>query len=116
MTRDEFIARWRVHVAGVITLGGAELRRALSGGAVTADTFGKAMLDLTPTTDSLLGRIYDSLHATPPKERANESPQPGAQGSKGPGKGPAPAGPTSPTTAAAKPATATGNSSAGQRS
>ena len=78
MNRDQFIARWRAHVAGTIALGGQTVRKSLSGATLTDEIVGKALLDLGPTTDNLLGRLYDSLF---PKttEDAREQAQPGAK-------------------------------------
>lgn len=69
MTRAEFIARWRAHVAGTIALGGQTIRKSLAGAVLTDEIVGKALLDLGPTTDGLLGRIYDSLMPPEPEKK-----------------------------------------------
>lgn len=80
MNKDQFIARWRAHVAGTIALGGQTIRKSLAGATLTDEIVGKALLDLGPTTDGLLGRLYDSLFPKPeekpdPKPAANGQPQ-----------------------------------------
>ena len=77
MNRDQFIARWRAHVAGTIALGGQTIRKSLAGATLTDEIVGKALLDLGPTTDHLLGRLYDSLFPKP--EEPREQAQPGAK-------------------------------------
>lgn len=67
MSRADFIARWRFHVAGTIALGGQTIRKSLAGACVTDEALGKAMLELGPTTDGLLGRMYDSLFPPNPE-------------------------------------------------
>lgn len=113
MTEQEFIRQCFNHTAGVIALGTVAARPMLAGKLSDADAIGVALGGLNQTTLELLRYLYRTLH---PTEAANESPQPGAQGGQGQGKGPAAAGSTRPTAAATKPAAATGNNSAGQRS
>lgn len=70
MTRDEhralFIAKFRAKLAGTIALGGEQIRKSLAGGYVTAEKFGESLLDLTPTTDKLLGEFFEELVPVPP--------------------------------------------------
>lgn len=80
MTRQEhrlqFIAKWRAYLAGTIALGGDDIRKSLAGQSVTAEALGRGMLGLTPTTDNLLGRLFDDLlpPETEPSSERQERP------------------------------------------
>lgn len=90
MTRQErrakFIAQWRSFVAGTIALGGDEIRKSLAGQCVTADTLGKTLLGLTPTTDNLLGRLFDDLLPPEPEKVNNGRSEARSEEDKRPGK------------------------------
>ena len=60
-SRDEFIARWRNHVAGVVSMGSAEMRKSLNSPLASTADFGSAIMRVADTTESLLGKLYDDL-------------------------------------------------------
>ena len=66
-TKDEFIRRWKAHVAGVIALGAAKTRRILTGTIEGPADLGLLMLELTETTEQLLRHMYDDLNPPQPK-------------------------------------------------
>lgn len=70
MTREEFIRRWKSHVAGVIALGSDKIRRIHSAPFASVAAFGAAMIELDPTTERLLGQLFDDLQ--PPKPEAKK--------------------------------------------
>jgi hypothetical protein len=68
MNREEFIRRWRDKLAGMIALGGAEVRRSLSGAVMSDETIGRALTNIATAVDVTLGAMFDSLN--PPKPPA----------------------------------------------
>lgn len=64
MTREQFVRKWRAHMAGVIALGSAGLRKTLTS-PLEPQAFGATITDISQTTDTLLGQLYDSLFPVP---------------------------------------------------
>ncbi len=62
MTRQEFIARWRRHTAGVIALGSSGVARAFQKPHTSTEAFGGALIDVADTADELIGKIFDPAY------------------------------------------------------
>jgi hypothetical protein len=58
-SREEFVQRWKAHVAGVIALGSGKVNRLVTAPFEGAKAFGQVLVDLEKTTDVLLGQLYD---------------------------------------------------------
>lgn len=73
--RDRFIERWKRHVAGVIALGGVQVKRIKAttlieaGEQQPAEAFGGLVMDLHEQTVTLLGQLYDDLTTKVKAER-----------------------------------------------
>lgn len=89
-TREEFVRRWRGHVAGIIALGGPKVRKLLTGPIESAASFGDTLFELDETTTALLGQLYDHLIPPAPVPVKPDQPSPGANGTAA---GPKPAHP-----------------------
>lgn len=63
MTREQFITRWRRHVAGTIVLGRDRCRPIRKGHLQEAHQAGEIVYSLAAEVDELLGKLFDSLQA-----------------------------------------------------
>lgn len=66
MTREVFIAKWRTHVSGLISLGASSFRQRLktaltTGGAGDVDALGEVLANIGPEADKLLGKLFDDM-------------------------------------------------------
>lgn len=62
-SKEEFQARFRFHVMGIIAFGSGEYRRSLASAVSTAHTHGEVMANINDTANKLLGDLYDYLAA-----------------------------------------------------
>ncbi len=69
MTKEDFIRRWKSHVAGCIALGSDKARRVNSGTFEAVAAYGAVLVELNDTTERLLSQLYDSLQPPKPPEK-----------------------------------------------
>lgn len=77
-TKDEFIRRWKAHVAGIVALGSADVRSLIVGPFESARAFGNVMTGLGDTAEKLLKQLYDDLN--PPEPPPPPAPKPAGMG------------------------------------
>lgn len=71
MTREQFIEKWRRHVAGVIAVGGSRVRALRVASIAEAlqekppAEVGEIFVDVADESLKLLGQLYDSLQPKP---------------------------------------------------
>lgn len=73
MTKDDFKRRWRNHVAGVIALGTARVRKRLKDPLTSSEELGEAILHLADTADELLAKLYDDIVRDAPNTAISKS-------------------------------------------
>ncbi len=65
-SENEFLDRWRAHVAGLIALGSGQVRKVLTGPIESPAQFGQVMSDLADTSTDLLRDLYRYLNPPEP--------------------------------------------------
>ena len=73
--RAAFIARWKAHVSGIIALGSASVRKVMVGPIESVQQYGQAMLDVTDTSERLLGQLFDDARKTARHHANGTSPE-----------------------------------------